>query len=209
MRRFRFRRRSRFARTVRRARPIVRAATGITLSKRLLLAGVSIPDVTTVDWDNPLKIQLIKAQESMDEEQEADGTNPAQVPLYSRLIGMRFNLKVVGPGSSSVVHRWILHKKPDGEDLISDATRLLSAFHSSDDTQAQREFRKFTVAKGMLITNQASGVTPLGIFVKKAAMKRISPFRENDILQLDIAKDATGISSTIHGFGTMWVRANA
>lgn len=208
MRRFKFRRNS-FRRNVRRARPIIRAATGITLAKRMLLSGVTVPDVTAVDWDNPLKIQLLKCQESMDEEQEADGTSPAQVPLYSRLTGMRLNMQVVGPASSSVVHRWILHKKPDGEDLVSDATRMLTAWHSSDDTQAQREFRKFTVAKGILITNASTGVTPLRVFVKRAAMKRISPFRENDILQLDIAKDATGISSTIHGFGTLWVRANA
>lgn len=146
----------------------------------------------------------------MDEELESDGTNTAQVPLYSKLVGLKLNLQVVGPSSSSVVHRWMLHKLPDGEELITDANRMTNTgFHSSDDTNPFREFRKMQMAKGILITNSSSGVTPLRVFVKKAAMNRVGSMREGDVIRLDIAKDSTGVTSTIHGFGTLYFKANA
>lgn len=210
MRRFRSRFRGRRRTNFRQARRIVRAVSGTILAKRVILGGVTIPDVTAADWDNPVQIPLAVCQETMDEELESDGTNTAQVPLYSRLVGLKLNLQVVGPSSASVVHRWMLHKLPDGEELITDANRLTNTgFHSSDDTNPFREFRKMQLAKGMLITNSSTGVTPLRIFVKKAAMMRVAPMRENDVIRLDIAKDQTGIASTIHGFGTLYFRANA
>lgn len=208
MRRFRSFRRRRT--NFRQARRIVRAVSGITLAKRIVLGGVTVPDITAADWDNPVGIDLAVCQETMDEQLESDGTNVAQVPLYSRLTAIKLNLQVVGPSSNSVVHRWILHKLPDGEELIADNLRLAGAnFHSSNDEPAHREMRKYTLAKGILITNSSTGVTPLRIFVKRAAMKRVGPFRENDVLRLDIAKDQTGISSALHGFGTLYFKANA
>lgn len=204
MRRFAFKRRPRV--NFRRARRVVRAVSGITIAKRIILGGVTIPDITSVDWDNPLDVGLVVAGDTVDEELESDGTNVAQVPNYSRLTGMKLELKILGSTSVTNVYRWYLYKKPDGESLRTSLQGV--AFHSSDDTPTERELRKMCVAKGMAISNPSSAVTQLRVFVRRKAWARISPMRENDRLTLLIAKDAGGTTSLLHGFGTVYARAN-
>lgn len=194
---------------VRRARPIIRAATGIVLAKRVRLSGVTIPDISATDWDNPLQVSLAVAQETMDETLVADGTNVPTVPLYSRLLGLKLNLMLIGAQSSTNVMRWMLHKLPDGEELVSDATRLINAFHTSADDTEMREFRKMQMAKGMTIINPNTAVSNFRVFVKKSALARVSPMREGDVIRFDIAKDAAGTTCLLHGFGTLYFKANA
>lgn len=179
------------------------------MAKRVVANGLTIPDVTSVDWDNPLEFDLLQCSEAQDENAESDDTSIASVPLYSRIKSMRLDMKVIGPSSSAVVHRWMLIKRPDGETLVTNATALVgNNFHSSDDSTAQREWRKHVLAKGILITNSSTGVTPLHVNVRPSAWARNSPMRENDLITLLIAKDATGVASTLHGFGTIWVKAH-
>lgn len=205
-RRFQFRRRMRpnFAK----ARRVVRAVSGITLTKRILLAGLTIPDITSVDWDNPLIVDLLQCIEAQDEEQVTDGTVIADAPLYSRATGIRLILTILGSTSTTNVYRWLLYKKPDGESLVTSLAGT-GQFHNSGDTPTLREVRKLTIAKGMVVTNPSTAVTRLPIFVKRKAWQRIAPLRENDTISLVIAKDAAGTTSLLHGMGQIYVKANA
>lgn len=210
MRRFRSRRQGRT--NFRRARSIVRAVSGITLAKRVLLPGLTIPDVTAADWDNALTIDLLECVEAQDEEVESDGTAIADAPLYSRLTAFKLRLTIIGPvgAGSANVFRWLLYKKPDGEAIAgTDLSAAGATFHSSNDTPTAREVRKMTMAKGVVYTNSSTGITGVRIFISRAAMKRISPLRENDRISLLIAKDALGTTATLHGFGTLYIKANA
>lgn len=204
MRRFRFGRRRQFGRMVRRARPIVRAVTGITLAKRTLLNALVIPDITSVDFDNELTVPLLECVEAQDEELESDGTNIATAPLYSRITSMNFHLMAHGFGAGSVL-RWMLAKEPDGETIV---TNLATQFHTSNDTQNEREVRKMTIAKGMLFVNASNLAANINVRVSKSALQRISPLRENDQIMFHIAKDSTGTTGTLSGFGTIYLRAN-
>lgn len=202
------RRKSRF-RQFARVRRVVRAASGITLTKRVLLAGLTIPDVTAADWDNALTVDLIECIEAQDEEVESDGTSIADCPLYSRVTGMRLDLTILGATSTTNVYRWLLYKKPDGEAIAgTDLSAAGATFHSSNDTPTAREVRKMTIAKGMVVTNPNSAVTRLRPFVSRKAWKRISPMREGDKLTFLIAKDTAGTTSILHGMGSLYVRAN-
>lgn len=187
------------------ARPIIRAATGITLSKRIQLSALTIPDVSAADYDNPLSIDLVEAVETMDEEQESDGTNVADVPLYSRLMKMRLQC-ILSAFSAQTLIRWALYKKPDGEALVTSLAD--SNFHSSNDVQNNREFRKYTLAKGMLMVTAQSAGRSFTPFIRRDAWKRASPMREGDKLCLLIAKNAAGTTGQLDGFGTIWARAN-
>jgi len=186
------------------ARPIIRAATGITLSKRILLSEFTIPDATSADYDTAVDIDLVECTEAMDEEVESNGTTIADVPLYSRLTAMRTQF-LVRAGTATIV-RWALYKKPDGEQLVTSLAD--SNFHSSNDVQNNREFRKNTVAKGLLFVSPDRLASNFRIFVKRKAWARISPMRENDKLCLVMAKDMDGTTATLDGFGTIWCRAN-
>lgn len=193
---------------MRRARPIVRAATGIILAKRVILDSLVIPDVTSANYDNPLQVGLLNCTEAgQEEEQESDGTNIATVPLYSRIVGMNLNFYVKAGASTDI--RWMLHKLPDGEELITDANRLAGNFHASDDTNPMREFRKMQMAKGFFGISSDRLQARVPVFVRRAALKRVSPLREGDILRFDIAKHADGTTAALNGFGTIYVRANA
>lgn len=204
-RRFRFRRGPRM--NFGRARRVVRAVTGITLAKRIQVTRATIPDVTSVDFDNPLAVELLECTESMDEEVESDGTGIADVPLYSRVKSMRLQGIFEGSTSVSTMVRWLLYKKPDGEALVTDLTN--SIFHSSNDTPGMREIRKYTVAKGMLVINPSSAVAHSRFFVSPKAWARISPMRENDKLSLIVAKAAEGTTCSLSLLGTIYVKANA
>lgn len=208
VRRFRFRRRGpriNFNRT----RRIVKAVSGHIEAKRMLISGLSIPDVSAADWDNPLQINLAECMETMGEADVADGTNVPDVPLYSRLVGLKLDFKILGSTSTTNVYRWMLHKLPDGEELVTDATRLIGNFHTSADTVENREFRKMQMAKGMVISNPSSAVTGFRVFVRKSAMNRVASMREQDVIRFDIAKDTAGTTSILHGMGTLYFRVNA
>lgn len=204
-RRFGFRRRA-FSRRVGR---IARNATGIILAKRIRISGLTIPDVSAADWDNPLQVSLAIASEAQDETLVADGTNIPTVPLYSKLLSLKLQLIVLGATSTTNVYRAMIHKLPDGEELVADATRMINAFHTSADDTEQREFRKMQMWKSMLVTNPNTAVVNTRAFIRRSAMRRVSPMREGDVIRLDIAKDTAGTTSILHGFGTMWFRANA
>lgn len=171
-----------------------------------MLTDLLVADVTSVDWDNPTNINLVEAVEAMDEEAESNGSTVADIPLYSRLTGMRLNLFVRAANSTLI--RWALHKRPDGEATNITSSMVDANFHSSDDTEDMREFRKYCIAKGMLAIPSDRLQAPLRIRVSRAAWKRISPMRENDTLTLTIAKASEGTTATVTGFGTIWCRAN-
>lgn len=189
---------------VRRARPIVRAVQSISLSKRVLLDKLTIPDITSADYDNPLVVPLLTCIEAQDEELESNGSDIATAPLYSRLVAIKLRLGVHA-FSAQTVFRWMLWKSPDN-DLTPNMT---TNFHSSNDTITDREIRKMVLAKGIVISNSSSVVNSVPIFVKRAAMLRAGPLRENDRINFQIAKDAAGTTANLTGFGTLWVKANA
>lgn len=176
----------------------------------MILSGLTIPDVTAADWDNPLAVGLLSTGETTDAELESNGSDIAEIPIHSRVMGFKLSFIILGATSTTNVYRWMLLKRPDGETLISNATAMIAdAFHSSQDTPSQREFRKFMISKGMVVTNPNSAVTRLTIPVKRSALARISPMRENDLITFLIAKDTAGTTSILHGFGSMYVKANA
>lgn len=183
----------------------VRRVSGITLTKRVILDNLTIPDITSVPFDNPLRVPLLTCLEAQDEELESDGTIIATTPIYSRLLSMRLKL-LISAGASQAIVRWLIMKEPDGEALLTSLAN--ASFHSSNDTQNIRESRKMTISKGMLVTNASSTVNSVPIFIKKKAWARISPMRENDNLVLLIAKDAPGTTLALNGFGNIWVKAN-
>lgn len=183
----------------------VRRVTGITLTKRIILDNLTIPDVTTVPFDNPLRVPLLTCTEAQDEELESDGSIVATTPIYSRLLSMRLKMIVSGANAQTVI-RYIVMKEPDGEALLTSLAN--ASFHSSNDTQNIRESRKMTVAKGLFVTNSTSVVNNVPISINRRAWKRISPMRENDNLVLLIAKDAAGTTCALNGFGNIWVKAN-
>lgn len=190
-----------------RARRIVRAVSGITLAKRIVLEAVSIPAITSAAYDNPNQIDLVECVEAMDEEVESDDSAIADVPLYSRLLSLKlfaFMQTAAAPGAIRV--RWLLYKKPDGETLAG--SLIDGVWHTSEDTPTQRELRKYTVAKGILPLSNDNLNTPLRIFVKKQAWARVSPMRENDKLCLILAQNSNA-TITLSGFGTIYAKANA
>lgn len=206
MRRFRSRRRVNF----RGIRRLVRGVTGVTLTKRILFAGLTIPDVTAADWDTALSVDLIECVEAQDEEVETDGTAIADVPLYSRLLSMKLRMMVLGASGQTNVYRWLLYKKPDGEAIAgTDLTAAGASFHTSNDTPTAREVRKYTLAKGIIVSNPSSAIANLSPYVSRAAWARASPMREGDKLCFLIAKDAAGTTSILHGMGNIYVKANA
>lgn len=142
----------------------------------------------------------------MDEEAESNGTAIADAPLYSRITGVKINANIIGSQATANQFRWQLYKKPDGETLLAD---LSTAWHVSDDTAAQRELRKMTIAKGLAVINQSSGNAFIRFFVKRNALKRISPLREGDKLVFVIAKDAPGTTAQLTLWGNIYLKANA
>lgn len=206
MPRFKFRRRS-FGAMVRSARPIIRAATGITLAKKVELDAVTIPAESAANYDNPLVVPLLTCLEAQDETLESNGTTIATIPLYSRLIAMRLQFNVLA-GAASQGFRWILFKNVDNDTTVTSLANNSGFFHDTNETDAARAMRGLTIAKGFFISNASSNVNRVPIFVRKDAMKRISPFREDDRLTFVIAQNS-GTGASLHGFGTLWVKANA
>lgn len=177
------------------------------MAKRILLDDINIADITAANYDAPTQVGLLQCLEAQDEELDSDGTNVATAPLYSRILAIKLRLIVRAPNASHF--RWMLHKLPDGEELVTDANRLAGNFHVSDDTNPMREFRKMQLAKGIVAMSGNGLVSSIPVFVRRAALKRISPLRENDVIRFDIAKHGDGTTASLSGFGTIWIRANA
>lgn len=189
---------------MRRARTIVRQVSGIVLAKRILLDGLTIPAESAANYDNPLTVDLLECTETQDEEVESNGTAIADTPLYSRILAIRLNFSVAA-GAANQTFRWILAKSPDNDIA---GTAFNSDFHSSNDAQNSREIRKNIIAKGLFTSNASSNVNRVPVFVRKKALARISPLREGDVLRFVISQNS-GTAASLHGFGTIWVRANA
>lgn len=190
------------------ARPIIRAATGIVLPKRLLLHDFLIPDVTSVDFDNPVEFDILSCNEGQDENIESTGgttagTDVAQIPLYSRLLSFKTNLMFRAANACMV--RWMLVKNDDND---FSAGNFNSAFHSSNDDATTKAIHKLTMAKGFVNIPSDKLAAPLRIFVKRSAMKRVSPMKEDDKISMVFSKEAAGTTATLSGFGTFYVKAN-
>lgn len=179
---------------------------GTILSKRIVLDELTIGAESAANYDNPLGVNLLECVESQDEEVESDGTNVADTPLYSRIVAMKLNFFVRGAAGANF--RWMLHKLPNGTELIADNVRLTTGFHSSNDTTSDREFRKMQIAKGFFPQDSSGLKAHVPIFIRKKALARVSPLRENDVIRFDIASSSSS-SANLSGFGTIWVRANA
>lgn len=202
MRRFRFRRRSfgGFARKVRRV-------TGITLTKRVQCVTLTLPDITSADFDNELDIPLIDCLEAQNDEIESDGTNVATVPIYSRLTSLKLHFNVQVAGGASATIRYMLLKRPDGETAVGSLTD--SFFHTSNDDPTSRENRKNVLAKGQRMISASATTATIPITVSRDALKRNAQLRENDRISLIVAKNATGTTGLVDLWGSLWVRANA
>lgn len=188
---------------------IARNSTGMLLIKKGVFEGLTIPDITAADFDNPLRVPLLVCQETMDEEVEANGTVGAQVPLYSKVRALKLNFKMENQ-ATTFLYRWMLVKEPDGENLIGTAAVGLTSpvFHSSNDTPAAREIRKFCIAKGWGITDTNHPIT-IRPFIRRHVLRRLSGMREGDIISFQIAKSAAGTTALLHGDMTSYIKANA
>lgn len=190
----------------RRARNFVRrtvARMGRIEGKRVLLNAVSVPAKTTNPWDNMLTVDLVVAQETVDEELETDGTNVAQIYPGATVVSARGIIKFLGTnvGTTTVI-RWMIYKKPDGEALVTDLTDTF--FHNTNDSPTGREIRANVIAKGMVVGRSDAGVG-IKLWMSKKALRRLGRLRENDKISLLIATNEAS-AATIHGFGTIYVR---
>lgn len=164
---------------------------------------VAINAISSVAFDNPSNFSLLLAQESVDEEVESNGTTIAECRPYSKLVGMKLNLVINGLVAGTRV-RWMLLKRPDGENLAS--TLADANFHSSDDSPTLRELRATTMSKGFFVASDKTA-TRMSIFVKRQTLRRLGSLRENDRIVLAIAQSASD-NAKLNGFGTLYVRMN-
>lgn len=209
MARFQFRRRMRpnFAR----ARRVVRAVSGRIIVARVLVSKASIPDVTSVDFDNPLGFDLIGAAEAQNHEIESTGgttigTDVATAPLYSKVVAIKLQTMVHGSSAGGELVRWQLVKNPQGD--LSTAN-INASWHSSNDDATEREVRGFQLAKGQLLVSPSRLQTPVRIFIRRKTMARLGSLREADRLRFVVSKDATGTTLQLTMWGNIYLRANA
>lgn len=189
----------------RRVASIARRASGRILAKRVNCTNLSIPDITSADFDNPLDVPLLECVETMDEEVESNGTNVADAPLYSKIVGLKLRGVIQGTASGVNLFRWRLFRSPDG-DLSS--AGAISNWMTSDDTPTARELRKNTLALGLAVSGASSSVAHLNVFVRRKALRRVSTLSEGDTLRFAVAKDAAGTVGRLELYGTIYVRAN-
>lgn len=180
---------------------IARRVTGHVEAKRVNCDKLTIPDISAADYDNPLSVQLLTCSEAQDEVLESNGSDVATVPLYSKLLGMKLRGFIRSAGTGTEQVRWILLNNKDAD--FSAAT-IMSSWHQSDESSTARELRKITLAKGVWSIN-ANVQMPISIPIRRAALKRNQLMREGDILNLVMAKDATGTTVPFTLWGTIWV----
>lgn len=189
----------------RRVASIARRATSRILAKRVNGSSLTIPDITSADFDNPLTVDLLECTETMDEEVESNGSVIADAPLYSKIVGIKLQGMIQGTASGVNFFRWMLFKAPDND--ITGAAAM-GLWHVSDDTATARELRKVTIAKGLISSGASSSLASLRVFVRRSALARIGPLSEGDVLRLAIAKDAAGTTARLELWGTIYLRAN-
>lgn len=199
----RFRRRG----NARRARSFVRRTVvnmGTIHAKRVLCEGLTVPDISATAYDNALSIPLLTCLEAQDEELESDGTNIATAPLYSKLVGMKMDIKVRGTVNDSNVIRWVLFKSPDNDIT---AQSMMDNFHNSDESTTARERRQNMLSKGYFLLNKSSGVSNLRIFVRKQTLRRLGKLKENDRIYLAMAMNAAATTNPlVYIMGTLYVK---
>lgn len=190
---------------MRRARSFIRRTVvnmGPIEAKRVLLNDLAIPAQSAAPYDNALSIPLLVCQETVNEETESDGSNIAEVPLYSKLVGMKMNFMIHG-GTSGNIYRWMLVKSIDND---TTAQNFMDAFHTSNDDEASRARRAQTMSKGFFVASDRTA-TRLNLFVRRKNLKRLGNLRENDRILLVIAQDGAQ-AAAISGFGTLYARLN-
>lgn len=191
---------------MRRATKFVRkvaSTMGPIEAKRIQFTALAIPADGGTDFSSELRIPLLQCSETVDEELESDGTNTAQVPLYSKVVAMKLDFRAFT--SSGGIYRWMVAKEPDGEQLASSLTD--SFFHSSNDAPTGRELRSTTLAKGHFLHNGSSSNHAIRFFIKKSTLKRLGSLRENDVIAFYIAS-SLNTADSITGFGTIYCRLN-
>lgn len=204
-----FRRRRGGRRSFRRARTFIRrtvAHMGPIEAKRILLDNVAIPARSSVAFDNPVTIGLLETNTgTTNEEEESNGSDIADVPQYSKIVGMKLNLQLFNNSATGGDRiRWMLVKDVDNEGAL---TSLVDAnFHSSDDTPTARELRARTLAKGFVTASDRTAQR-LSVFVRRKTLQRLGSMRAGDRLELVLAVSGTG-AAAISGFGTLYVRMN-
>lgn len=200
-------RRRSFRRSRRAARSFVRRTVvnmGTIHSKRVRVEGSTIPDISSIAYDNPLTIDLLECTEAQNEETISDGTNIATAPIYSRLVGMKLDVKIRGTVNDPNVIRWILYKN---EDQDFTAATAMSNFHNSDDTVTANAFRGKILAKGFFLLNQSSGISSVKIFAKRQTLRRLGKLRENDRIRLIFAMNAAATTNPlVYIMGTLYVK---
>lgn len=171
-------------------------------AKRISLQDFTISAKTTTAFDNPVTVELLICQETMDEEVEGNGTVGAQIPLYSKLVSLKTNLTLHSL-TAGQTYRWLLVKNPDGD---LSAANFMTHWHTSDDNSTAREVREHIISKGYLVAGDRT-TPPLRIPYRRSTLKRLGSFREGDKLQLIIAQSGT-VAASVTGFGTAYVRTN-
>jgi hypothetical protein len=178
---------------------------GPIISKRIVADSLTIPDITSVKYDNPLTVNLLVAQENTDDEVESDGSSVAEVNIHSKVVGFKWQGYIQGPSGEAVNVRYILYKNIDGEGLISNCTD--SFFHNSNDTPTAREVRSLIISKGIMHLSESQGVTKFNLFVRRKTLHRLGNMKEGDKLTLLIAADVAMVTNAkLYGFGTLYVR---
>lgn len=190
---------------MRRARGFVRRVmrnSGRIEAKRVILTDF-VPGANATPYTTITSVGLVVCQETMNEETESDGTNIAEVPLYSKVVGIKLNLSWFGMGASRYM-RWMMYKDTDNETPISSLAD--ANFHSSDDTPTMRELRKNTLAKGWVIPSADGLMKNLRISIRRKALRRIGGLREGDRIKIIFACNSSTSVGLISGFGTLYVR---
>lgn len=182
---------------------------GTILAKRVNVVKLSIPDITSADFDNPTSFRLLEGAEAQDESVESTGgttvgTDVATAPLYSKLVAIKLQLILHGAAGGELV-RWQIVRNPDSD--ISAATYNTN-WHNSDDTSTAREVRANQLAKGVVVVQSNTLATRVPIFIKRKTLRRMSSIKEGDSYAMVFSKDATGTTVLATVWGTMYLRAN-
>lgn len=183
-----------------RARRVVRAVQGQLVVRRINVFRQSIADITSADFDAATASQWIICQESINDETEATGSTPAEIPLFSRVKAIKVQVTIAEASAACWV-RWALFKSPDG-DLTSQ--NVIDNWHVSDDNPTAREVRKNILAKGEFFIDPNRLSRTFRIFISRAAMARISPMREGDRINFAVAKDGQGTTLALTAWGNVW-----
>lgn len=192
---------------------IVRRMSTRVTQRKILVDQVTIPDITSADFDNPVTFDLLAATEAEDDTIESTGgttagTNVATCRPDAKLVSIKVRTTVRGGSGGAEIYRWVLYKSPDN-DVSLGGLQGSSEFHTTNDNPTGREFRKGLLAKGEIQLSASSLMSRVPIFIKRAALLRNANFREDDRLKFQIAKNASGTTGQISMLGALYLRQNA